>query len=62
MTKAELKKAMAIVKHNTPFQMVDTISPIIRECFKDSKIAQSYSSGHTKTTQIINGAVKPLYK
>lgn len=62
MTKAEVKMAMAIVKHNAPFQMADTISPIIRECFKDSKIAQSYSSGRTKTTQIINGAVKPFYK
>ena len=35
--KAEVKMAMATVKHNAPFQMADTISPIIRECFKDSK-------------------------
>ena len=62
VTKVEVKMAMDIVKHNAPFQMAHTISSIIRECFKDSKIAQSNSSGRIKTTQIINGAVKTFYK
>ena len=60
--KSKSKDGNGHSKTYAPFQMADTISPIIKKCFTDSKIAQSYSLGRTKTTQIINGAVKPFYK
>lgn len=54
--------ALAIVKHNAPIQMAETLSPLVKEIFPDSKIAQSFASSRTKTRCIINGALKPYFK
>ena len=53
---------MALVKHDVPFAMADTISPLMKTIFDDSKIANSYAAAKTKTTGIVNGALKEYYK
>ena len=53
---------MALLKHDAPFAMADTISPLMKNIFCDSKIANSYDAAKTKTTCIVNGALKEYYK
>ena len=50
---------MSFVNHNIPFAMADHFSPLIRETFKDSAVAQKFHSGRMKTICIINKAVAP---
>ena len=38
------------------------MTPLFRDIFPDSAIAQQYASRHTKTACIINGALAPWYK
>ncbi|KAF3840395.1 hypothetical protein F7725_019112 [Dissostichus mawsoni] len=57
--RAEVKVAMTMVQHNIPLAFSDHLSPLFKECFPDSKIAQKYSSARTKTTAIINKCVAP---
>ena len=54
--------AVAMVDQNVPFAFADTISPLVKACFKDSPTAQGYRSKRTKTTAIINIAVAPHFK
>ena len=42
--------------------MAYTISPLMKNIFVDSKIADSYAAAETKTTCIVNGALKKYYK
>ena len=39
---------------------MDHLSPLLREVFPDSKIAKGFSSARTKTTCIINKALRPF--
>ncbi|KAL2091672.1 hypothetical protein ACEWY4_013935 [Coilia grayii] len=48
--RAEIKVAVAFADH---------LSPLLKKCFPDSKIAKKYSSARTKTSAIINRAVSP---
>ncbi|KAK1902453.1 THAP domain containing protein 7 [Dissostichus eleginoides] len=57
--RAEVKVAMTMLQHNIPLAFSDHLSPLFKECFPDSKIAQKYSSARTKTTAIINKCVAP---
>ncbi|KAF3840274.1 hypothetical protein F7725_018991 [Dissostichus mawsoni] len=57
--RAEVKVAMTMVQQNIPLAFSDHLSPLFKECFPDSKIAQKYSSARTKTTAIINKCVAP---
>lgn len=50
--------AVTIVNHNIPLSFTDHLSPLFKECFLDSKIAQ-YSSARTKTSVRISRAVSP---
>ncbi|KAJ4939407.1 hypothetical protein JOQ06_028856 [Pogonophryne albipinna] len=59
--RAEVKVAMTMVQHNIPLAFSDHLSPLFKECFPDSKIAQKYSSARTKTTAIINKCVAPYF-
>ena len=51
-----------MVNHNVPLAFAEHLSPLFREIFPDSDIAKSYASAKTKTTCIINGALKPYYQ
>lgn len=62
MRRAEIKVATAIVKHNVPIAFTDHLSPLMKDIFPDSEIAKNYMSARTKTSCIINGALKPFLK
>ena len=51
---AEVKMALMLVHHNTFFNLSDHMTQYIRQEFKGSKAAQSFSCGRTKTAAIIN--------
>lgn len=54
--------AMALVGSNLPFAAADTFNSLFKSIFPDSEIAKEYSSGRTKTTCIVNGALKPFFR
>ena len=60
--RAEVKVAATMAKHNIPLAFAEHLSPLFREIFPDSEITKAYGSGKTKTTCIINGALKPYYQ
>ena len=51
-----------LVQHNIPLALADELTPLFRDVFPDSKIAQNCSSRRTKTSCIINGAVAPFFQ
>ena len=56
---AEVKFTSFVLEHNLPIAVVDHAGPLFRSMFPDSKIAQYYGSGRTKTTSINNEALAP---
>ena len=54
----EVKIAVALVKHDVSFAMANTIIPLMKNIFDNSKIANSYATAKTKTTCIVKGALK----
>ena len=54
--------AMAMVNNNIPFAAADTFNSLLKDMFPDSKIAKVYASGKTKTTCIVNRALKPYFR
>lgn len=60
--RAEVKVAVSMVEHNVPFAVADHFSPLLKECFQDSQIAQSFKSARTKMSCIINEAVAPHFR
>ena len=59
VTTAELYFTSFIVEHNLPISSADHFSKLCKHMFPDSKIAQEYSCGRTKTTAIITHALAP---
>ncbi|KAK6490362.1 hypothetical protein HHUSO_G4876 [Huso huso] len=57
--RAEIKVAVMMVNHNVPLAVADHFSPLMKECFKDSDVAQRYGAARTKTICIINRAIAP---
>ena len=54
---------MALIKYDVLFSMGDTVSPLIKNTFDDSKIANAYAAAKTKTICcILNAASKEYYK
>ena len=55
-----MKIAAALVACNVPFSFADTLSSLFKDIFPDSEIhvASGYASRKTKTTCIINGALR----
>ena len=53
---------MSMVNNNIPFAAADTFNSLLKDMFPDSKIAKAYASGKTKTTCIVNGALKPYFR
>ncbi|KAI0238512.1 hypothetical protein LSAT2_010763 [Lamellibrachia satsuma] len=58
-TKAKMVVAYWLTYHNLPKSAADELSRMVLAMFPDSKIAKTYSSGRTKTTQIIKRALAP---
>jgi len=61
-TRAEVKIATLLVHSNVPFSVANQLSPLFKEIFPDSRIAAGYASKSTKTTCIVNGALKPYFR
>ena len=59
---AELKFTGFLAEHNLPLASADHLTSLVRECFPDSKIAQSYACSRTKASCILNGAICPDLK
>ena len=57
VTKSKLLFAGFIVEHNLPIATADHAGKLFRAMFPDSKIANKYKSGWTKTTHMLTGAV-----
>ena len=55
---AELKMSVLTACSNLPFH--DSLSPMIRNVFPDSKIASKYRSASTMVTCMLNLAVAPI--
>ena len=51
-----------LVKGNVPIALSDELTPLFHDIFPDSEIAKKFSSRHTKTACIINGAIAPHYQ
>eukprot|EP00745_Piridium_sociabile_P033690 TRINITY_DN57899_c0_g1_i1.p1 TRINITY_DN57899_c0_g1~~TRINITY_DN57899_c0_g1_i1.p1 ORF type:complete len:405 (+),score=95.04 TRINITY_DN57899_c0_g1_i1:479-1693(+) len=49
-----------LVEHNIALSAADHAGRLFREMFADSKIAQAYSSGRTKTTEIVKACGKEI--
>jgi hypothetical protein len=45
---------MLLIQHNTFFNISDHLCPLIRNEFKGSQVAQSFSCSRTKTAAIVN--------
>ena len=48
-----------IAEHNIPLAVADHLGPLFKDIFPDSKIAKNYACGKTKSTCILNQAIKP---
>jgi hypothetical protein len=57
--KAELKFTGFLAEHNLPLAAADHLGSLIRTCFPDSKIAQSYACARTKASCLLNDAIAP---
>ena len=54
--------AVALAHHNILLAVMDHLSPLFRDIFPDSKIAKGFASARTKTTCILNMALRPHYE
>ena len=59
VTTAEFYYTAFIAEHNLSFASADHFIKLCKVMFSDSKIAQSYACGHTKTQAIITQAIAP---
>ena len=51
----------ALAQHNLPMAFADHLGPLFRDMFPDSAIAKSYAAASTKTTCILNMALRPHF-
>jgi hypothetical protein len=56
---AETLFANYLVEHNLPFSVSDYFTKLCKKMFPDSKIAENFSCGRTKSTQIVKRAIAP---
>ena len=57
--RAEVKMAVALDHHNILLAVMDHLSPLFQSIFPDSKIAKGFAAARTKTTCILNMALRP---
>lgn len=60
--KAEIKVTEFFVEHNIPFSVADHMTPLMKKCFPDSKIAQKFVLGRTKATNIVKNVIAKTQK
>ena len=60
--KAEVMHTNFIVQHNISFLTADHLAPLYAKMFPDSKIARNFKCSRTKTTCILNEAMRPALK
>ena len=58
---AELLATDFLVEHNLPMAVADSLGPLFKKAFPDSKIAKQYHCGATKTSCIKNDALVPYF-
>ena len=58
-TTAEIYFASFIAEHNLPFLTADHFTKLCKKMFPDSKIAEGFTCGRTKTTAIVKCALAP---
>lgn len=54
--------AVVLAQHNIPLAVMDHLSPLFHDIFPDSNIAKGFSSARTKTTCIVNMALRPYFE
>ena len=59
ITAAELYFTTFISEHNIPFLAADHFTKLCKVMFPDSKVAEGFSCGRTKTTAIVEFALAP---
>ena len=57
--RAETLFSNFIAEHNLPFLIADHLNKLCKKMFPDSKIAQKFSCGRTKASQIVKRAIAP---
>ena len=62
VTTAETMFAYFVTARNLPLAIADDFSKMVGKMFPDSEIARKYSSGRTKMTQIVKGALAPQFE
>ncbi|CAG9814615.1 unnamed protein product [Phaedon cochleariae] len=60
--KAETKLAGLLATNNLPFSLMDVLTPLCKDIFPDSKIAQELALQRTKATQIVRKSIAVSYK
>lgn len=60
--RAEVKMAVVLAQHNIPLAIMDHLSPLFHDIFPDSRIAKGFSAARTKTTCIVNMALRPHFE
>lgn len=55
--RAEIKLCALLASNNLPFTLMDTLLPMCKNIFPDSKIAEKLSSGRTKSTAVIKNCL-----
>lgn len=58
--RAEIKLSAYFANHNIAFQAADTLTPVLQDIFKDSKVAQSLTLHRKKCTNIIMNVIAPV--
>ena len=54
--------AVALANHNIPPATMDHLSPLFRDIFPDSKVAKGFAAARTKTSCIVNMALRPHFE
>jgi len=54
--------ATMLAMNNVPIALSEELTPLFSDIFPDSEIAKQFSSHHTKTACMINGAIAPHYQ
>lgn len=55
--RAEIKCAGLIAANNLPFSLMDSLAPLCKDLFPDSKIAQGLGMKRVKTTHIVKNSL-----
>jgi len=58
--RAEIKLSAFFANHNIAFQLVDMLTPVLKDIFPDSEIAKGVQLHRKKCTTIINNIIAPV--